>query len=367
MPAASTPHDTVALAGNASQAGNPGQESAALAGNEADGRLAETGAAQAQTVDGQDAPPALLVAQLAPGATGPAVTDGAAVNSAQVVAVVKEGGGNARIVRNGQSLSVAPGEVILMGDSIDTEGGTVKIEFTRSSERGNGDKAMSVTIGAHSNLLIRAEAGEQQLLSLRMSAGAIAIENSPSQGEGISIDTPSGRVVARGQGVGVSVNSNSGETTVLPIGPRAAAGTQSDGVWVQSSSAGSAVGVSGEGTVLHAAAANTRAAEAPTAAQASVITSLVGVSGPAPDAGTGPAALGGAAAAVGTGAGSSAGAVAATGTAVPAPARRSSRPAVPASAAAPSPVALRWPPSPAARPRPPAWRPWPRRRCRRSM
>ena len=33
-----------------------------------------------------------------------------------MVAVVKEGGGNARVVRDGQTRSLAPGEAILMGD-----------------------------------------------------------------------------------------------------------------------------------------------------------------------------------------------------------------------------------------------------------
>jgi hypothetical protein len=300
MPTAPTPHDTSLPAGNTVQVGNreQGIPQAAVAatqgGQGTDGRGASRDGPAAAAEDappaaagGQEAQPALRVAQSMTGSADPEAAD----RAAQVVAVVKEGGGNARVVRNGQSLSIAPGKVILMGDSIDTDGDAVRIEFTRASERGNGDKAMSVTIGAHSNLLIRAEAGEQSAVSFRMLAGAMAVENSPSQGEGVSIDTPFGRVVARGQGVGVSVNNSSGETTVLPIGARVAAGAQGDGVWVQSPGAASSMGVSGEGMVLHATT-SARAAETPSAAQASVITSLVSSANPAPDAGTGPAAPG---------------------------------------------------------------------------
>ena len=76
MPAASTPHDTSALAGNTAHAGTQDPASTAAAGNGSNEGLqgpgpAGTGAVQAQGTEAQDTPPALLVAQLAAGGPGP--------------------------------------------------------------------------------------------------------------------------------------------------------------------------------------------------------------------------------------------------------------------------------------------------------
>lgn len=116
-----------------------------------------------------------------------------------------------------------PGGLLLQGDAVESgDAGPFKLGLQRTGTSGGDDRTVSATLGAPSRLLMQTQpAGDESLLSVRLVAGTVVVGESVDS-LGITIDTPAGRVVAKGQGVGVSVKPSNQDTTVLPIGISAA-------------------------------------------------------------------------------------------------------------------------------------------------
>ena len=160
----------------------------------------------------------ILLAQAAIEQTPGAVADSA---PARILAEVMEAGANARLMRNGRTIALKPGDVVLDGDIIDvTTGATVKVAYPRDANASLTEELITSTIGENSRVQFRSEIANQvDSLSLKLIAGSIVIENIPDIGTRMSIDTPAGRVGVAFRDVGVTVNQGSGETTVMALAP----------------------------------------------------------------------------------------------------------------------------------------------------
>ncbi|MFG6413489.1 VCBS domain-containing protein [Roseateles sp. DC23W] len=241
---------------NATEASNPEAKQLLAAG--------EVQAAQAGEAGAQAAP-------AAPAATADAPPP--------MVGKVREAGTTARVLRDGAVVALRPGDLLLEGDVVESgDAGALKLDLLRTGTQGSEERTVSATLGAQSRLLMQANAaGDEQLVGIRLVAGTIVVGESPDM-LGIAIDTPAGRVVAKGQGVGVSVHPTTQETTVLPIGVSAAVATPGAGVTVQSASQldGSPLSVGSAGITMQAGLETVRSTDSPSAAQVTSITTLAG-------------------------------------------------------------------------------------------
>jgi VCBS repeat-containing protein len=151
-----------------------------------------------------------------------------------------------------------------------------------STAAGGDDRTVTATLGAQSRLLMQTQpAGDESLVGVRLVAGTVVVSDN-ADSLGISIETPAGRVVAKGQGVGVSVNPGSQETTVLPIGagglatPGAGVTVYGNGGANGAAADGAGLAVGGTGVTLQVGVEGSRNTEAPSAAQVTSINNLVG-------------------------------------------------------------------------------------------
>ncbi|MFG6429183.1 VCBS domain-containing protein [Roseateles sp. LYH14W] len=231
----------------------------------------------AETVQGPEASGDVPAAAPQAGeAAGPAA---AAEAPPPVVGKVRESGATARVLRDGTMVALRPGDLLLLGDVVESgDAGPVKLDLQRNGSPAD-DRTVSATLGAQSRLLMQTQpVGDETLVSVRLVAGTVVVGES-ADSLGITIETPAGRVVAKGQGVGVTVNPTSQETTVLPIGISAAVATPGAGVSVHangSSADGSGLAVGSTGVTLQAGVETARSPDSPSAAQVTSITSLAG-------------------------------------------------------------------------------------------
>ena len=223
-------------------------------------------------------PEAVLLAQADTGApmVAPPPPEAAPAPPA-IVGTVRATSGNARVIRDGQSIAIKPGDVVLEGDVLASDAaGPVRLELKRSAS-GAGDGVVTATLGADSRILMQASSGTGDLgVTLRLDAGTLVLGDAPRDGLGVNIDTPAGRVVAQGQGVGVSVNPINQETTVLPVGTGNGPSTPGAGVSIQAAGGGAGVVVGSTGITLQAGTDPGRGNDAPTSSQVNTITSLLG-------------------------------------------------------------------------------------------
>ncbi|MBK3866680.1 hypothetical protein GFL09_03065, partial [Pseudomonas stutzeri] len=197
-----------------------------------------------------------------------------------IVAHVREATGSIRLVRNNNETDLKPGDALLDGDIIDSNGdGKAKLEFVETEPQDTNKPVVTATIGANSSVELQHELIEQagadtSTLTMDVRIGAVILENLDVSGARIFIRTPAGLMDGRGQNFGVHVNAANGETTVMALNSNVSALEGNSGIFIQSAGIVSRISLPGEAIVLQAGGIQDAQLGAPTPAQTSAISRL---------------------------------------------------------------------------------------------